>query len=166
MTSIAQFPFYVKQSDSQGCIPTNISATLQALGVHGITESHVFRAYLSTMCFSNIVNLGVLSSFRTNAGTLSDLLSLEFYDALSFEDWWSHVTDWLRNHRFVLFAFRINGGSHIRTAVNLVSSSDTIEAYDPDPGQPSTAIPMTKQELAAWWSQGKLNHDLLSISRR
>lgn len=166
MTSTGQFPFYVKQSDPQGCIPTNISATLQALGVHGITECHVLRAYFSTICFSNIVNLQVLSRVRTNAGSLSDLLSLEFYDALSFEDWWSHVTDWLQNHRFVLFAFRINGDSHIRTAVNLVSSSNTIETYDPDPGQPSIPIPMTNQDLAAWWSQGKLNHDLLSISGR
>ena len=78
--------------------------------------------------------MAVLSKFETDTGTLSDLFNLEFYDAASFEEWWTHVTDWLRNHHFVLFAFGVNGDSHIRTAVSLGSSSNAIETYDPDPG--------------------------------
>jgi len=167
MPSSSQFPFYIKQADVQGCIPTNISAVLQALGFPGITEFHIFKLYFATICFSNIINLKVLSKIRiSTGGSLADVLNLEFYDAPSFDEWWSHVKDWLQNNRFVLFAFHINGDSHIRTALNFVASSNTIETYDPDPSQPPSAIPMTNQELATWWTQEKLNHDLLAIGRR
>ena len=166
MTSTTEFPFHIKQSDQQGCIPTNISATLQALEIPGITECHLFRAYFSTICFSNIIHLKVLDAIPFNGQKLSDLLDLDVYIARSFEDWWSYVTYCLQSHRFVLFAFKVPGGSHIRTAVHLVSSSNTIETYDPNPNLQSTAISMSKEELATWWSSGKLNHDLLWICKR
>jgi hypothetical protein len=166
LTSNTEFPFNVKQSDPKGCIPTNISATLHALGLSGVTEGHLSQAYFSTICFANIVKLEVLSKLIYDGHLLSDFLNLEFYDAPQFENWWAHVTDWLQNHRFVLFAFKINSDSHIRTVVHFIRSSDTLETYDPDPQQPARGIPITKPELAAWWSEGKLNHDLLSISRR
>jgi len=168
LTPTTKFPFDIKQSHPYGCIPTNISATLHALGIPGITENHMFQAYFSTICFENIIRLKVLEAlpFSLNGQKLSDLVDLKEYKATSFEDWWNHVTAGLQNHRFVLFAFKINGDSHIRTAVSLGSSCNAIETYDPDPKQPSTAIPMTKQYLADAWSQKKLNCDLLSISRR
>jgi hypothetical protein len=157
----------MKQKDLElGCIPTNISATLEALGIRGVTEQQLLKAYLSTICFSNIERLGVLSKFTIDGRPLSNLLNLEVHDSSSFEDWSTRVSDWLRSHRFVLFAFKINGNSHIRTAVKFDPVSNTLETYDPNPHRPANAIPMTREELAAMWSSGKLNHDLLSICRR
>lgn len=126
MASTSVFPFGIKQSNPNGCIPTNISTTLHALGIHGITEENLFQAYFSTICFKNIVDLQVLSKLIINGRPLSDFLSVEFYDATSFENWWTHVTDWLLNNQFVLFAFKTNGDSHTRTAVNFVASSNTL----------------------------------------
>ena len=167
MTTTASFPFNIKQKDLKlGCIPANISATLEAFGIRGVTEQRLLEAYLSTICFSNIERLGVLSKFTTDGRPLSDFLNLEVHDSSSFEDWWTHVSDWLRSHQFVLFAFKINGASHIRTAVTFDPVSNTLETYDPNPQLPPNAIPMTREKLAAMWSSGKLNHDLLSICRR
>ena len=115
MSLNTQFPFNIKQSDPMGCIPTNIGAAIDALGIRGITERHVTQAYFSTICFANIVKLEVLSKLTIDGHRLSDLLNLEFYDASSFEDWWTHVTDWLHNHRFVLFAARWTSSKRFST---------------------------------------------------
>ena len=165
MTSIARFPFNLKQEDRRlGCIPANIAATLEALGFR-VTEPELLRVYRETISFANIIRLEILSKFTVDDRPLSDFLNLEFHDSPSFENWWTHVTDWLRGHRFVLFAFKINGDSHIRTAVKFNPDSNALETYDPNPQLPTSAILLIREELAAMWSSGKLNHDLLSIQR-
>jgi hypothetical protein len=148
-----------------GCIPANISAAVEALGIPGLKEKELLDAYLYTISFENIVHSRVLSQFKFNGLPFPDLLSLEVCNSSSFDSWWSYVTNGLRNGGFVLFAFKTNGDSHIRTAVRFDASSDMLETYDPNPDLPDKGIPMAKKELSAWWSSGKLNPDLLSIRR-
>jgi hypothetical protein len=171
LTNGVRFPFNVKQRDQRlGCIPASISAALQALGFPGVTEERLLRAYLATICFSNIERLEVFSKIAIFEGggnrRLSDFINLEFCDSISFEDWWTHVSNWVGDHRFVLFAFKIDGDSHIRTVVEFDPVSSALETYDPNPSLPANAILMTREELSGWWSSGRLNHDLLSIWRR
>lgn len=71
----------------------------------------------------------------------------------------------LKDGGYVLFAFKTNGDSHIRTVLRFEPNSDSLVTYDPSPLEAAASIPMTRDALALMWPK-KLNADLLSIRRK
>jgi len=169
MARIPQFDRYqssikqVKQRDAiLGCIPTNIAAFVQSCGI-SIGERDVADAYLSTICFQYVRDLGVLSKMQFRNRDLSEIFKLHVSCHATFQEWWKQVTTWIDppNGWPVLFSFGPEGNKHIRTAIGV--NGDVLETYDPSPCEPRKLIRMPKVELQQKWLTKELSGDIMAI---
>jgi hypothetical protein len=167
------FPSSLKQVHPRGCIPTNIAAVLRSYGIEA-SEQAISEAYLSTISFRNFETLGVLVQLSGILDPVGLCASKELLSRIrlqvkgdkgefaQFGDWWNQVTSWINASGWpVMFAFKINGDSHIRTAVGC--SRDLLETYDPSPFEPAGIRTIPKSQLMEWWDSRRLNKDIMAI---
>jgi len=121
------FPKELKQSNQDGCIPTNIAAVLQSYGKDWITEQEVTRACLSVIpdkrnwSFESLRRLNVLSRLKPEGKEqgLDDSFVLHTRGFETFDEWWKQITHWIDppNGWPVLISYtRDDGSVHACTA--------------------------------------------------
>jgi len=176
-----RLPFWMKQIDPNGCIPTNLAAILHSFfgpisiqlrngSVHALDEQMLMDAYYSTICFENVEKFDLLSKFKISEGsqtfTLSEKCGLrtqKFLEGCSFDEWWTAVTHRIGTQgSYVLISYKLpNGDSHIVTAYEV--ENEILHVYNP--ARMPTKETLGKNRLDEMWKQQELNHDILVVSK-